>query len=125
MPPAAAAFESKSLEQQSQFEIDKIARGKGQAVSEQRVRFAKGGVRTDVGTPIEVMAETAANFELDIAANKYNLETGLESIRYGRDVEVTRYGAESTYRNLLAKDLRRAGYAKGVKTILSGAKLFS
>jgi len=119
-----AAFESTSLTQQSQFERDKIAREKVSMTSEQRVRFAKSGVRVDVGTPLDVMASTSAQFELDIAANKYNLETGLEEIRYERDVKTTRYGAEATYRSLLAKDYKRAGYAGATKTILkSGSKI--
>lgn len=122
----SADFETQALEKQSAFETARILGEKAAFVSEQRAGFAKGGVRVDVGTPLEVMAETAAEFELDLAANRYNLALTKERIRYDTEVGVAQSKSEAAQHRLLAKSQKRAGFYQAGTTLLStGASAYS
>jgi len=113
------AFQTKTLQQQSDLEESKIAREKGKTLSTQRVKFLKSGVRLE-GSPLEVMADTAAQFELDLSTQRYNTQIGLEEIRYETDLGVSRSQSEATFRRLSAKRKEKTGYYKAGSTILSG-----
>lgn len=117
----SAAFESETLRKQNELEQAKIAREKTKTLSTQRAAYAKAGVRIEEGTPLEVMADTAAQYELDLAANRYNLGTGLETIRYGAETQVAQKQAEAEYRRQLAKAAKTASYLKAGSTLLTGA----
>ena len=116
----SAGFESESLTQQSEFEQQKISRAKEKLQATQRAAYAKAGVRLDVGSPLEVQADSAAQFELDLAANRYNLQMGLEQIRYGADVQSAQLTAEAAHKRRLAKSYKTAGYLKAGSTFLTG-----
>ena len=127
----STAFETETLKRQSEFEQTKIKRAKGQAVSTQQAAFAKAGVRLDEGSPLEVMADTAAQFELDLAANRYNLGIGLEKTRYESEAEQRRIGygsavkqaqlySQAAWNRQLAKASKTAAYLKAGSTLLSG-----
>uniref|UniRef100_A0A6M3K8T7 Uncharacterized protein n=1 Tax=viral metagenome TaxID=1070528 RepID=A0A6M3K8T7_9ZZZZ len=138
-----SAFEREALEKQSAVDRAKILREKTAMTSEQRTMYAKSGVRVGVGTPLEVMADTAAQYELDLAANRYNLAlskerisyeeaAGKERLRYGEDVGkeriryetatgVSRSKSESAYQNLLAKQYKSASYWGAGSTLLTSA----
>lgn len=116
----SAVFESETLKQQSAFEQAKTLRAKKLAESSQRALYAKAGVRLDEGSPLEVMADTAAQFELDLAANRYNLGIGLEKTRYESQVKQSQLGAEAEYRRQLAKAKKTASYLKAGSTLLTG-----
>jgi hypothetical protein len=117
----SAAFESETLTKQSELEQAKTTREKTKTLSEQRALYAKSGVRVDVGSPLDVMADTAANYELDLAANRYNLATGLETIRYGAETQTSQLSAEAQYRRQLAKSYKSASYLKAGSTLLTAA----
>jgi len=118
---ASGQFEQTALEKQSAFERTSIAREKAKTLSTQRAAYAKSGVRIDVGSPLEVMADTAAQYELDLAANRYNLALGKERIKYETSVGVARSKSEQAYQSLMAKEYKRAGYWKAGSTLLTGA----
>lgn len=122
----SAAFESETLTKQSEVEQARIAREKGQAIGKQRALYAKAGVRLDEGSPLEVMADTASQFELDLAANRYNLATGMEKIRYESQTQQAQLTAESEYRRQLAKSRKTSSYLTAGSTLLiGGAKVAS
>ena len=56
------------------FEKYKLRRAQEQMTSKQRALYAKSGVSME-GSPLEVMADSYAQYELDIAVNKYNTES--------------------------------------------------
>lgn len=116
----SAVFESETLAKQSEIEQTRIAREKGQAIGKQRALYAKAGVRLDEGSPLEVMADTASQFELDLAANRYNLATGLETIRYESQTQQAQLAAEAQYRRQLAKSRKTASYLQAGSTLLTG-----
>ena len=117
----SAAFESETLKKQSEIEQAQIRRAKQKATSTQRALYAKAGVRLEEGSPLEVMADTAAQYELDLAANRYNLATGLETIRYGSETQQAQLSAEAEYRRRLAKSYRTTSYLQAGSTLLTSA----
>jgi len=121
----SAAFESETLRKQSEIEQAKVAREKAKMTSAQRATYAKAGVRIEEGTPLEVMADTAAQYELDLAAGRYNLATGLETIRYGAETKQAQLAAEAEYRRQLAKSYKTASYLKAGSTLLTGMSSMS
>jgi len=114
-------FETATLKEQGKYEQQRIAREKRQALSTQRALYGKSGVRIFEGSPLEVQADTAAEFELDIAASRYNVAVGAERIRYETDVGVARSESEARYRRRSAKSYRRASYWKAGATLLTAA----
>lgn len=109
------------VRQSGAYEETKLAREKRQAAGTQRARYAKSGVLITEGSPLEVMADTAAQYEMDILTNRYNTE-----------VEARRYDYESEYRRKMASRYKQLGYTKAatgvllnVGSALVGTKLFS
>ncbi len=116
----AGEFERATITQAGATEQRQIERAKGQTASTQKARFAAAGVRR-IGSPIEVMADTAAQFELDLAASRYNTRLGITQSKYGQDVDVARFTSEAKGRKQMAKFRRRAGYLRAGSTILTAA----
>ena len=121
----SADYEGGILKQQSAVEQAKIQRAKTQTTATQRATYAKSGVRIDEGSPIEVMADTASQYELDLSANRYNLATGLEKIRYESQTQQAQLTADAAYRRQLAKAYKTASYLKAGTSILTGGYLAS
>ncbi len=102
-----AASQAAQARQAGAYEETKIARQKARILSEQRARYAKSGVLITEGSPIEVMADTAAQYEMDIQVNRYNTA-----------IEAGRFDYESRYRRLAAKRYRDFGYTKAFSGVL-------
>ena len=98
----------------SEYEVQKLKRAKGQTLSLQRAMYAKSGVLITEGSPLEVMADTATQFEMDIQAERYNAA-----------VESAKYQYESKYRSGLASSYRSQGYYGAGATLLSGLGQYS
>lgn len=96
--------------QSGDYEKSKIARTKAQTLATQRARYAKSGVLLTEGSPIEVMAETAAQYEMDIRATEYNTA-----------VEEQKYKYEASYRRQMASRYKQLGYTKAAGTVLLSA----
>ncbi len=117
----SASFEQKTLTAQAELEQSRILRAKGKTAGTQRAIFAKSGVRLDVGSPLEVQADTAAQFELDVAAVQFNLETGRETIRFGKETQQAQLAAEASFRRTLAKTHKTVSFLRAGSTLLTGA----
>ena len=105
-----AAQQAEAVRRAGEFEAAKIAREKKQMLGRQKARYGKAGVLSFTGSPLEVMADTAAQYELDIAASRYNTQVG-----------VSRYKYESTYQKGMAGRYATAGYIGAGSTLLTGA----
>jgi hypothetical protein len=120
----SGAFQSEVLKQQSKTELAQIERAKKKTLSTQRATYAKSGVRVNEGSPLDVMADTAAEYELDLATSRYNTQVGLESLRYDTETAVNRPTSEAEYRKNLAKQYKTSSYYQAGGTLLSGATTY-
>lgn len=116
----AGRFERATITQAGAVEQRQIERVKKQTISAQRARYGAAGVRLE-GSPIEAMADTATQFELDLAASRYNVQLGIAESRYEQEVAKRYYTSEAAYRRQVAKYQRRAGYLRAGSTILTAA----
>ena len=105
-----AELQASQVRQSGAYEESQISRAKRQTLATQRARYAKSGVLITEGSPIEVMADTAAQYEKDILATRYNTE-----------VEARRYEYESKYRRQMASRYKTMGYTKAAGTVLLSA----
>ena len=72
----------------------------------QRAGFAKAGIEF-TGSPLDVMRDSIANAELDIATNNYNSE-----------IQARGYESEAKQRMYLAKQDRQLAYVKSGLSLL-------
>lgn len=79
----------------------------------QRAAFAGAGVQF-TGTPLDVMQDTMANAELDIAINKFNSEQ-----------DARRFEDEAFRRRKFGKAAAQSGAVAGGSTLLQGAGEFA
>lgn len=86
-----------------------LKKEKARVLSRQTALYAKAGVLPYMGSPLEVMAESATQVELDIVANRYNVEVGVSRLQY-----------EARYQRKMAGTYRRAGYIGAGATLLTG-----
>jgi hypothetical protein len=62
----------------------------------QRAGYAKAGVKTTTGSPLDVMLDSIANAELDIAIDRFNTE--VQAMGYESEAELRRYyGKQALY----------------------------
>jgi len=104
-----AKMEAEAIRRTGAYEEAKLKREKAKTTGKQRAGYAKAGVRFEGGSPLEVMADTAAQYEMDIAATKYNTQIGASRAEY-----------ESKYRKQMAKRHMTAGYYRAGGTLLTG-----
>lgn len=90
-------------------------RRKGRRLSgKQRAAFAKAGVKIDEGTPLDVLAETAANAELDALRAAFSFEQQAEDFESMGKVALTQgiLGAGAT---ILGQAQTFEDVAKGIR----------
>ena len=104
-----AEMQAKSIEASGKLEADKIKRQKGKMMGRQKALYAKAGVLSFLGSPLEVVADTAAQYELDIATSQYNVKVGAQ-----------RYRSEAQQSRQMAGQYKRAGYVGAGSTLLTG-----
>lgn len=105
-----AQRQAEEMRTRGEIEKYRIEREKRRLLGRQRALYAKAGVRYDEGSPLEVLADTAAEFELDKAISEYNTQTG---IGY--------YNAKSALNRYRGRQSRYAGIAGAGMTLLTGA----
>jgi hypothetical protein len=102
-----------------QFEVDKQRRENARFLGTQRARMAASGV-TFSGSPLDVMSDTIADQELDLAALRYNTEIGA-----GRAM------SQAGYSDFLGKSYAKQGaiagnenlFKAGTTLLTSGANI--
>jgi hypothetical protein len=113
----AAEYNAQLMQQQAvmaqysgAFEINKLRRAQTSMEGKQRAGYARSGVSSLSGSPLSVIASTAADYEIDIAATRFN--TKVSAMRMLSQAEQDRY---------LARKLRSQGRAEAFSTLLSSA----
>lgn len=94
----AAEFNRRLIERRGRQE-ERVIRKKGRRLlSSQAVKFAKAGVRSDTGTPLELLAQNAAAIEREALNARFNTQTaaGLEHKRARTAVKTGRQQAISS-----------------------------
>jgi len=125
----AGEYREKQLRETGRLEEYRLRRRKKALLGKQRALYAKAGVLIE-GSPLEVMADTASQFEFDIALSRYRTERDIALSRYETrkaialskyetETAVRRYGYEAKYKNWLAGQYKRMGYAKMGQTLLT------
>ena len=102
-----ASLQAQQVRKSGEYEVAKLKRSKKQAISTQRALYAKSGVLISEGSPIEVMADTATQFEMDIQAQQYNTA-----------IEAAKYDYEAEYRKAMARQYKQTGRTKAASQIL-------
>lgn len=105
----AALFNSLLAEQEGATESARLRRRNRRLLSSQRVKFAKAGVRLE-GTPMEVLAQNAAELELD-AANVSIAARNTSELEQMRASNARRQGKRSARASILGGSARAAGTA--------------
>jgi len=93
----------------AEVDVQKLERQKRQALSTQKALYAKSGVLISEGSPVEVMSDTATQYQLDINQTRYNAA-----------VEAGKYKYQAGAQDVLAKDYQTAGYINAGSTLLTG-----
>lgn len=83
-------------------------------LSTQRALYGASGVTVEEGSPLLVMADTAAESELDALA-----------IRYSGSVEAARAQSQAALDRMSAQTYRQAGYLDAGASLLTGASTLS
>jgi hypothetical protein len=115
---AAEKYNAQLAEQQAgdvaesgRLEEERLKREKKRLMSRQKSLYAHAGVNPLEGSPLEVMADSAAAMEMDIAANRYNTQAG-----------VNRYVGEANYRRWMAKNVKsQAPLSMGSTLLTAGS----
>jgi hypothetical protein len=86
---AAYEYEAKAIEQAGKLEVYKIGKEKEIATGIQRAAYARANVLLK-GSPLDVMLNTASNYEFEKLVTKYNIEQEANLKRYyGRTAMTT------------------------------------
>ena len=116
----SAAFTSETLKKRTELEQFQIEQDKKSTLSTQRAGFAKSGVRLFEGSPLEVMAGTAAEFEADLSASRYNEAVSQEELRFESETGISRATSEAEAFRLKGKAAKKSSFISAGGTILRG-----
>ena len=100
--------QAEAISQAGKLQEYRIKRRKRLMAGRQRSLYAKAGLVIE-GSPLEVLADTAAQYDIDLAASRYNTATGVSNKRYA-----------SRYSRYRGKQSMNAGYLKMGGTLLGG-----
>jgi len=96
----------------NKYEIAQIDAYKKRFLSQQQAGYGASGVKSSQGSPLDVMIDSAANFEMEKMLSKYNAQT-----------QAAQQQNEANQRIKMGKAAVRAGNAQATSTLLStGAK---
>jgi len=110
-----ARQQAEALRIQGQYEQDKSKKEQQRLVGRQRALMAKSGVAFS-GSPLDVMSETIADTEMDMAVNRWNTQVAMK-----------RAESQASYHDFLGSSYAKAGqmgqregYFKAGTTLLTG-----
>ncbi|MCM8784562.1 MAG: hypothetical protein NC818_07375 [Candidatus Omnitrophica bacterium] len=107
-----AELQAQQVERAQKLEEYRLNRAKEALLGKQRALYAKAGVSLE-GSPLEVLADTEAQYQLDLSVSRYNA-----------DVQKRRLGYEAGYQRYAGKQYMRAGYlGMGTTLLTTGTKL--
>lgn len=103
-------IQSEAAQQSAALDIVRMRKNAKLVSGQQAAAYVKGGVLPTSGSPIDVMIDSLANAELDIAIRRYN--GTMEAIGYTGQANQSRYEGTQSY---------NAGLANAGITLLKGA----
>lgn len=101
---------AEAIRKSNEYDVYGINKAKRRFLSNQQALYAKSGVRSGEGSPLEVMIDTATQFELEKMMSKYNAEVGIAQNQN-----------EATQREYLGKLSELRGNQRASQTLLSTA----
>jgi len=107
---ALASLQARQIRETGVYKERQLRREKAKMLGRQKALYAKAGIVLSEGSPLEVMADTATEYEMDISA-----------IRYNTAIETARLGYESAFRRRQAESYKRLAYLRAASTILTSA----
>ena len=114
-------MEVQGIQQAAAYDQARLIREKKQTVGTQIARYASRGVRLE-GSPIEVIADTAAQYEMDLAASRYNSRLSTQKLNYDLAYTQSRLRSEAEYNRIMAKEIEAMGKLSALGTIVSGGQ---
>lgn len=108
--------EAKAIEQKSRFEQIRQAKAAERIKGRLRAELAASGARTDVGTPLLLAEEQAAELELESYLIGYEARTGARRARTQAEIDI----AQGKIYKERARQAMPAAYTKAGKTLLTG-----
>jgi len=103
---------AKLARQAGEVRVERLRRERRRFTARQTASFAKAGVRL-TGSPLQVIADTAAELELDILLENFNTNIQIQSARTDADLDRIR-----------ARQARTAGFINAGTTLLSRTEDF-
>jgi len=107
MNAQVARQEAEAIRRATDFEIERRREEREKLLGRQRALYAKAGVKFS-GSPLTVMIDTIADYEMDFAMLRYNSQIG-----------ISRTMSEAQYREQLGKSYLTESYIKAGTTLLS------
>jgi len=83
--------------------------------------YAKSGVSVGTGSPLDVMADSISNAELEIAIGAWNSKNESETALYNSQISSSQKQSEANMRRLYGKSAATNATYQGVGTLLSSA----
>jgi len=105
---AIAERDAESARQSAEYEAGLTRKEKEKTLARQRALYGKAGVTLE-GSPLEMMAETAGEYEMDALM-----------IERGGKLESQRYRSEAQLSRMKGSAAKRAGYYGAGSTLLTG-----
>lgn len=105
---AIARQQARLVEIRRDIELKRLKKAKRSFAGTQRSLFAKSGVRSQ-GSPLEVMSDSASEFEMDIQITQFNADVA-------RDALLSQAGEDAR----LGKKFKKAAVLEPIVTLLSG-----
>lgn len=87
--------EGKEQSKQIEYEAQKTERAKSRMLSRQKALYAKSGVLLSEGSPLEVMADTAAQYEMDIRMQRQKAKAVKKLSYFGAGSTLLTGGAQA------------------------------
>ena len=107
-----AEMQAEQARRAAEVQRYQIERRKKQLLGKQKALYSKAGVSL-LGSPLEVLADTASEFDLDLALNKYNAQTAYNRGMY-----------EAGWQRYAGRQAMTAGFLKaGGNLLMGGSKL--
>jgi len=83
--------------------------------------YAKSGVSVGTGSPLDVMADSISNAELEIAIGNWNAKNEADTALYNSQITSSQKTSEANMRRLYGKSAATNATYQGVGTLLSSA----
>ena len=107
---AVARQQAEAAGKSAELELWRARKRAESFLGTQRSSYAKAGVRSDFGSPLEVMADSAAELEMDALITNYNIKT-----------QQNQYLSQAALSDWSSKNFKMMSMLRPITTLLTGA----